>query len=192
MSPCQLSPADPSVTRPHSATRPGGRPAALAAACGSVGRMTTESAHRSVRLERIENGRYTAINGRGGQITVATGEGTDFTPVELLLVAMGGCTAADVDILTSRRAEPDAFEVLIDAEKVRDELGNHLADLVVTFRVAFPDGEAGDRARALLPDAVKKSHDRLCTVSRTIEIGRGSPESVDTSNWLILPVRAFR
>jgi len=133
--------------------------------------MTTDSAHRGVRLERVQTGRYTAINARGGQISVSTGEDTDFSPVELLLAAMGGCTAADVDFLTSRRAEPDRFEVLVDAEKARDASGNHLADLVVTFRILFPEGEAGDRARALLPDAVQKSHDRLCTVSRTIELG---------------------
>jgi len=135
--------------------------------------MTSDSAHRSVRLERVQTGRYTAINARGGQISVSSGgdAGTDFTPVELLLVAMGGCTAADVDFLTSRRAEPEAFEVLVDAEKVRDASGNHLTGLVITFRVSFPDGEAGDRARAVLPDAVQKSHDRLCTVSRTIELG---------------------
>ena len=29
----------------------------------------------------------------------------------------------------------------------------------------------GEKARAILPDIVKKSHDRLCTVSRTIELG---------------------
>jgi putative redox protein len=133
--------------------------------------MTTDSAHRGVQLERIENSRYIATNDRGGQISIGKGEGTDFTPVDLLLAGIGGCTAIDVDILTSRRAEPDAFEVLVDAEKVRDAAGNHLTDIVVTFRVRFPDGEAGDKARALLPDAVKKSHERLCTVSRTVELG---------------------
>jgi len=138
---------------------------------GSVGRMATDSAHRGVRIERIGPNRYIAGNGHGGQITVGSGNGAHFTPVELLLAAIGGCTAIDVDILTSRRAEPDAFEVLVDAEKVRDEPGNHLTGLLVTFRVSFPDGEAGDRARAILPDAVKKSHDRLCTVSRTVELG---------------------
>ena len=133
--------------------------------------MTSDSAHRGVRLGRIENSRYTASNDRGGQISMGTGDGTDFTPVELLLAAIGGCTAVDVDILTSRRAEPDSFEVLVDAEKTRDAAGNHLQDIVVTFRVKFPEGEQGDKARALLPDAVHKSHDRLCTVSRTIELG---------------------
>jgi putative redox protein len=132
--------------------------------------MTTDSAHRSVRLERIENSRYTAVNERGGKITIGTGGGTDFTSVELLLAAIGGCTAVDVDILTSRRAEPDAFEIVVDAEKARDA-GNHLTGLLVTFRIAFPPGEQGDKAREVLPDAVRKSHDRLCTVSRTVELG---------------------
>jgi len=35
----------------------------------------------------------------------------------------------------------------------------------VTFRLKFPDGEGGDAARALLPEAVQRSHDRLCTES---------------------------
>ena len=41
----------------------------------------------------------------------------------------------------------------------------------MTFRITFPDGEQGDKAREILPDAVRKSHDRLCTVSRTVELG---------------------
>ena len=33
------------------------------------------------------------------------------------------------------------------------------------------DGEAGDSARGALPRAVRMSHERLCTVSRTVEAG---------------------
>jgi len=133
--------------------------------------MATGSAHREVTVERIANGRFRAINDRGGQITFGAGDGTDFTPVELLLAAVGGCTAIDVDTLTSRRAEPEAFKIVVEASKVRDADGNHLTDIEVTYQVAFPPGGPGDEARAVLPDVVKKSHDRLCTVSRTVELG---------------------
>jgi putative redox protein len=133
--------------------------------------MTTEDTHRQVSIERIANSTYTVTNARGGQITVATGDGPEFTPVELLLTAIGTCTSVDVDVLTSRRAEPDSFQVTVGAEKVRDTHGNRLTDIVVTFRVTFPEGEGGDKARAILPDVVQMSHDRLCTVSRTVELG---------------------
>ncbi|NMM34690.1 MAG: OsmC family peroxiredoxin [Phycicoccus sp.] len=127
--------------------------------------------HRSVTITRTSAGRYTAVNGRGGVLEFGTGDVDDFTPVELFLTAIGGCTAVDVDILTTRRAEPDSFVVQVDGEKVRDEGGNRIEELSVTFRVRFPEGEDGDAARALLPDAMARSHDRLCTVSRTVELG---------------------
>ena len=130
-----------------------------------------EDTHRQVSLARIANSKYVVTNEHGGQITIGAGDGTDFTPVELMLAAIGGCTAIDVDILTSRRAEPDSFAIDIGAEKIRDAGGNRLTDITVTFRVVFPEGEGGDKARALLPDAVRMSHERLCTVSRTVELG---------------------
>jgi putative redox protein len=132
--------------------------------------MANDSIHRNVTIERVAGGVFTAVNDRGGQVTMGTGSGTDFTPTELLLAAIGGCTAIDIDILTSRRAEPEAFEIRVDAEKVRDADGNRLTDIEVAYRIRFPAGERGDAARALLPDAVRKSHDRLCTVGRTVEI----------------------
>jgi putative redox protein len=130
-----------------------------------------DDTHRQISLSRTANSKYVVTNEHGGQITIGAGAGTDFTPVELMLAAIGGCTAIDVDILTSRRAEPSSFAIDVGAEKIRDPSGNRLADITVTFRVVFPEGEGGDKARALLPDAVKKSHDRLCTVSRTVELG---------------------
>ncbi|MFD4626665.1 OsmC family protein [Streptomyces sp. NPDC058475] len=135
----------------------------------------TDHTLRSVTVERTSTGHYTATNPRGGTISFGTSSdphgGTEFTPVELLLAALAGCTAADVDVATSRHAEPTEFEVTATGHKVTDELGNRMTDLVVTFSVTFPDGEPGDRARAILPRAVKTSHDRLCTVSRTVESG---------------------
>jgi len=129
------------------------------------------SVHRAVTVERVASGEFTAVNSRGGRVTFGTGSGTEFTPTELLLAAIGGCTSIDVDILTSRRAEPTRFEVQVDADKVRDDDGNRLTGIEVTFRIGFPEGEAGDSARAILPDVLQKSHDRLCTVGRTVEIG---------------------
>jgi putative redox protein len=126
--------------------------------------------HRHVAVERIDNGRFRIGNDRGGKITIGTGGDADFTPTELLLAAIGGCTAIDVDIFTSRRSEPDRFEIAVDATKVRDGGGNRLTDIEVTFDLAFPEGADGDAARTVLPDAVQKSHDRLCTVGRTVEL----------------------
>jgi uncharacterized OsmC-like protein len=102
---------------------------------------------------------------------MASGDGPEFTPVELLLAAIGGCTAVDVDLVTSRRAEPAEFAVEVGAEKVSDGGLNYLADITVTFRIRFPEGEDGDKARAVLPDIVRKSHDRLCSVGVTVERG---------------------
>jgi putative redox protein len=133
--------------------------------------MATNPDHRSVTVERTSSGRFSLTNDRGAKITIGTGDDADFSPTELLLAAIGGCTAIDVDIFTSRRAEPDRFEVVAEGQKVRDAQGNRLTDLAVTFDIAFPEGEHGDSARTLLPDAVQKSHDRLCTVGRTVELG---------------------
>ncbi len=127
--------------------------------------------HRSVTVKRTAAGMFTVINSRGGQIAFGTGSGADFTPTELLLAAIGGCTAIDVDILSSRRAEPETFEVAAAGEKVRDGEGNRLTDIEVTFRITFPPGPQGDEARAVLPAVVRQSHDRLCTVGRTVEAG---------------------
>lgn len=129
--------------------------------------MTDSS--RSVRIDRVSTGKYVVTNERGGTLPVG---GDDFTPVELLLAAIGSCTAIDADTVTSRRAEPTRFTVTVNGDKVSDrQEGNRMTNLSVTFDVAFPDGPDGDEARALLPRTVRLSHDKLCTVSRTVEQG---------------------
>lgn len=132
----------------------------------------TGPGHRSVSLSRTAHGEFDVTNVRGGTIHIGTGETDDFTPVELLLTAIAGCSAVDVDFITSRRAEPGEFTVTGTGEKLRDpEKGNYMEGLEVTFRVRFPEGADGDRAREMLPRAIAQSHDRLCTVSRTVQLG---------------------
>ncbi|WP_217167798.1 OsmC family protein [Streptomyces sp. AC512_CC834] len=135
----------------------------------------SEHSERSVVVERTSSGHFVATNARGGSVSFGTssdnGQDTGFTPVELLLAAIGGCTAVDVDVATGRHAEPARFSVTVRGDKVSDDLGNRMTNIEVAFTVAFQDGEEAERARAILPRAVKASHDRLCTVSRTVEIG---------------------
>ena len=130
-----------------------------------------DDAHRGIDLTKIGAGRYKATNPRGGVLPIGSGGDPDFTPVELLLAAIAGCSAIDVDLITGKRAQATGFEVVAEGDKVRDEGGNHLVNLRVTFEVRFPDGEDGDRAREVLPSAIAKSRDRLCTVGRTVQLG---------------------
>lgn len=140
----------------------------------------TDDSLRSVSIERTSVGRYLVRNRRGGTISIGSGQDDDFTPVELLLTAIGGCTAIEVDLVTSRRAEPEHFAVKITGDKVRDDSGNRMQNLTVEFTVSFPEGDAGDEAREALPRAVQRSHDRTCTVSRTVQLGTPVATRIET------------
>ncbi len=127
---------------------------------------------RSIELTRIGNARFKATNDRGGETFMGVGgEDPDFTPVELLLAAIAGCSALDVEAITKKRSDSVGFDVSVQGAKVRDEDGNHLTGLRVSFDVTFPDGPEGDAAREFLPRAIAMSRDRLCTVSRTVQLG---------------------
>ena len=144
-------------------------------------------AGRSIRLTRLSHGRYQATNARGGTIVFSSNGDESFSPVELFLAAIAGCTAIDVDFIVSKRAEPEHANVTMSAQKVRDEHGNHLVDLTMSFDIAFPESEGGDAAREVLPMAITRSHDYLCTVGRTVELGApvtvvvGDPQEVNGS-----------
>jgi uncharacterized OsmC-like protein len=133
----------------------------------------TGKGHRSIEITRVEKGLYEVTNVRGGRMRMGGGgDSDDFTPVELLLAAIAGCSGTDVDFITSKRAEPVEFTVTGEGDKVRDEEGrNTMENLRVTFSIQFPEGDEGDRAREMLPKAIAMSHDRLCTVTRTVVAG---------------------
>jgi putative redox protein len=126
---------------------------------------------RRVTLSRLEEGVYLARNARGDELRFGSKAPDAFSPVELLLAAIAGCTAVDVDVVTGRRSPAETFGASIEAKYVRDDTGNRLEDIRLSFEVSFPEGDAGDAARDILPRVLKTAHDRTCTVSRTIEAG---------------------
>lgn len=121
-----------------------------------------------VHLARTAQGRYLAMNRNGVEIEL--GHGHDlFSPVELLLAALAGCSAIDVDSATTRHAEPEVFKAGVQATKSSDG-GNHLEDVQLTFSMRFPDTQEGAEAKALVERVLQLSHDKLCTVSRSLEL----------------------
>lgn len=138
----------------------------------SQDREDTESSaggRRAVTIERVDTTHYRATNAAGATVDFGRGEGL-LSPVELLLAATAGCSAVDVDVVTSRRSRPEEFTVAASAQKYTDEEGgSRLRDVELTFRVRFPDDAAGRKAQALVPRLVALSHEKDCTVSRTVQ-----------------------
>jgi len=127
--------------------------------------------HRSVKLTRLGRHHFQAENARGGTLSFGNARWGEFTPVELLLVAIAGCTAMDVDAITVKRSDPTRFQLNCSGHYTRSVHGNHVTDIAVDFDVEFGDNEGGRSAAEVLETAIRKSHDRLCTVTRTVELG---------------------
>jgi putative redox protein len=130
-----------------------------------------EDTYRAVELSQMGEGRYKATNRRGGVLPIGGGDDPDFTPVELLLAAIAGCTAIDVASITGKRSAPESFDLRCSGDKIRDEQGNRMVNLKVTLDLVFPADEAGDAAREVLPRTIEQTRDRLCTVARTVTVG---------------------
>ncbi len=131
----------------------------------------TESTLRHVQLSRTGEFEYQAVNDRGGVLSFGEGQNADFTPVELLLVALGGCNAITIEALT-KRAEPVHFSVDVTADKLAEPGGgSRLQNTQVTIDLRFANDEAGQKMAGRIDDAIEKSHTKYCTVSRSIEPG---------------------
>lgn len=125
--------------------------------------------HKSVQVERIAPTHYRATNAAGASVEFGQGEGL-ITPVEMLLAAVAGCSAIDVDVVTSRRSEPEQFSMDAQAQKIHEDDGAvRLEDVQVNFNIRFPQDAAGAQAQAMIDRLLKISHDKDCTVSRTVE-----------------------
>lgn len=123
----------------------------------------------SVDVERIASTHYRATNAAGDSIEFGSGEGL-LSSVELLLAAIAGCASVDVDVVTGRRAEPEECNVHVEGDRVNEDGASRLSEVRVSFNVQFDDSPEGQQAQGLVQRLVQVSHDKDCTVSRTVEL----------------------
>lgn len=115
-------------------------------------------------MERTEDG-FRAVNGRGAAVAIGDGdtEGA-FTPVELLLAALGGCELVTVEPLTAKRGHRMArLAATVQADKVATST---LGTITVTYDVELPEGDA--EAEDVLKAVAGRVHEKYCTVGSAL------------------------
>ena len=120
----------------------------------------------NVCVERTEEGGFRATNARGAEVRIGGGdeEGV-FTPVELLLAAVGGCNIVSVEPLTAKRGQRlIRLAMTVESEKIEPNL---LGPVTVTYDVEVPSEQADEVFRAV----AGRVHAKYCTVSRTLQEG---------------------
>lgn len=92
------------------------------------------------------------------------GEGKGMRPRQLLLAAVGGCSAIDVIlILKKQKQEITEFDVEVEGESEKVEHYSLFRDITLHFKIKGKvDQEKAERA-------VKLSIDKYCSVSKTLE-----------------------
>ena len=119
----------------------------------------------SVRVERTDDGGFVARNGRGAEVAIggASDDGV-FSPVELLLAALGGCEIVTVEPLTADRGHRLVkLAATVETEKVAP---TRLGTITVTYDVELPPGD--DDAAKVFTDVAHRVHENHCTVGRAL------------------------
>jgi putative redox protein len=101
-----------------------------------------------------------AGTGDGGHSVLMDGDNkAGNSPMELVLIALCGCTAYDVVSILQKKREPfTAVEVSAEAEKAPDP-PRVFTDIKLHYRVT------GNVARKAVEDAVRLSEEKYCSVA---------------------------
>ena len=98
-----------------------------------------------VNVVRTLDGDYVGTNERGARVAIGSStEDGVFSPVELLLIALGGCELVTIEPLTAKRGHRlNKLAVTVTAEKVEP---TKLGAITSTYEIELPeDDERGRR-----------------------------------------------
>ena len=123
-----------------------------------------------INIKRLnENFHMEAKNEDGNSIQMDSspdigGEGKGMRPMQLLLAAVGGCSAIDVILILKKQKQIiEDFEVEVEGEREKIEDYSLFREICLHFK--FKGKVDKDKAER----AVKLSVDKYCSVSKTLE-----------------------
>ncbi len=134
-----------------------------------------------ITLKRIDDDfAFETENEKGNKITLDNSAGEvqkGFTPMELLLAGVGGCSAIDiVHILKKQRQEIESFFIEVDGEKEKVEGYSIWRNINIHYHIK---GKV-DYEKALR--AAELSHQKYCSVSKTLSHDSNITFSVTVTN----------
>jgi putative redox protein len=133
-----------------------------------IAKTHTSSAPSLVKVKWLDGMRFVASDGKGHSIVMDTskehgGEGSALTPMQLLLVALGGCTGMDVvDILRKQRQKLTGLEMVVSGERVT-EYPRVYGKVQVEYKL-----EGENLKEKAVNTAIQLSEDKYCSVGATI------------------------
>ncbi len=123
-----------------------------------------------INIKRIDdNFNMEATNDTGNSILMdgspdIGGAGKGMRPMQLLLAAVGGCSAIDIILILKKQKQIiESFEIEVDGEREKIEGYSLFRDICLHFKIKGKvDLDKAERA-------VKLSIEKYCSVSKTLE-----------------------
>ncbi len=133
-----------------------------------------------VKVKWVDGFRFVASDSAGHSIVMDTpkesgGENSGFSPMQLLLVALGGCTGMDVvHIMRKQRQQISDLEVLVSGKRVKEppRIYSHIH---VEYKIRGKNIKENAVQRA-----IQLSEDKYCSVGATLRA-----KAKVTSNYTI-------
>lgn len=115
------------------------------------------------RATWIEKQRFNGIATSGHAVLMDGDKATASSPMELVLIALCGCTGYDVVSILQKKREPfTSLEVRAQAERATESPSVY-TEIKLTYRIG------GKVSRKAVEDAVRLSKEKYCSVSAMLE-----------------------
>ena len=132
-------------------------------------KKTNPSISSLIKIKWIDGMQFVATDSAGHSILMDAskeygGEGSGFSPMQLLLIALGGCTSMDVvHILKKQRQQINDLEVLVSGERVK-EPPQVYNKILVEYKI-----KGTDIKEKAIQRAIQLSEEKYCSVGAMLK-----------------------